>query len=175
MLFDHSNVVFVPVPVSCARLTVAKPSATQAKYLDYEIGASIHFNMQTFNRNMKPDHFSGFLLWPTATNYNYSVKNSNWRNGTGDVAWEFMQSCANTALSHGFYYSVHENWYMDVDNYKTHNPVTQAVYRRLVEEHLRELLSPKSKYKKPFLFWFDAGIVPGISPNVGPILRLFSE
>ena len=40
--------------VSCARLTVAKPSATQAKYLDYEIGASIHFNMQTFNRNMKP-------------------------------------------------------------------------------------------------------------------------
>ncbi|KAJ7369614.1 hypothetical protein OS493_037564 [Desmophyllum pertusum] len=117
------------------------------------------------------DHFSGFLLWPTATNYNYSVKNSNWRNGTGDVAWEFMQSCAKYGIEHGFYYSVHENWYMDVDNYTTHNPVTQAVYKRLVEEHMRELLSSKSKYKKPFLFWFDAGIVPGISPNVGPILR----
>ena len=40
---------------TCARhLSVVKPSATQAKYLDYEIGASIHFNMQTFSRTMKP-------------------------------------------------------------------------------------------------------------------------
>lgn len=30
----------------------ATPSATQAKWLDYEVGASIHFNMQTFTRNM---------------------------------------------------------------------------------------------------------------------------
>ena len=33
---------------------MAKPSVSQAKYLDYEIGASIHFNMQTFNGAMKP-------------------------------------------------------------------------------------------------------------------------
>jgi len=30
----------------------ALPSSTQAKWLDYEVGASIHFNMQTFARNM---------------------------------------------------------------------------------------------------------------------------
>ena len=35
-------------------VSVAKPSATQVKYLDYEIGASIHFNMQTFERSMGP-------------------------------------------------------------------------------------------------------------------------
>jgi len=187
-------------------VSVVKPSATQAKYLDYEIGASIHFNMQTFNRSMRTghvvspgafnptklstdewlkaassfgakyavltlDHFSGFLLWPTETNYNYSVKNSKWRNKTGDVAWEFMQSCEKYGIKHAFYYSVHENWYMDVNNYRAPTPEAQAMYNHVVEQHMRELLDPKSKYSNPFLFWFDAGIVPGVSPNVGPILR----
>ena len=40
-------------------ISVAKPSAAQAKFLDFEIGASIHFNMQTFSRTMKP----GELIW----------------------------------------------------------------------------------------------------------------
>lgn len=34
--------------------TVPKPTKTQAKWLDYEVGAIVHFNMQTFNRYMKP-------------------------------------------------------------------------------------------------------------------------
>lgn len=33
---------------------VPKPTKTQAKWLDYEVGAIVHFNMQTFNRYMKP-------------------------------------------------------------------------------------------------------------------------
>ena len=50
---------FIVMIISCFATTarcvvsVAKPSSTQAKYLDYEIGASIHFNMQTFNRSMR--------------------------------------------------------------------------------------------------------------------------
>ena len=40
-------------------ISVAKPSEAQAKYLDFEIGASIHFNMQTFSGTMKP----GKLIW----------------------------------------------------------------------------------------------------------------
>lgn len=117
------------------------------------------------------DHFSGFLLWPTETNYNYSVKNSQWKNKTGDVAWEFMQSCEKYGLKHAFYYSVHENWYMDIGNYKAPTPKAQAIYNELVEQQMRELFDPKSKYANPFLIWFDAGIIPGVSPNVGPILR----
>ena len=46
---------------SCATVSVAKPSALLAKYLDYEIGASIHFNMQTFNETMKPGKS---INWP---------------------------------------------------------------------------------------------------------------
>ena len=33
---------------------VPKPTKTQAKWLDYEVGAIVHFNMQTFDRYMKP-------------------------------------------------------------------------------------------------------------------------
>ena len=114
---------------------------------------------------------SGFLLWPTQTNYNFSVKNSKWMNKTGDVAWEFMQSCAKYNIEHAFYYSVHANWYMDVNNYRAPNATAQAIYNSLVVQQFYELFSPKSKYANPFLFWFDSGILPGVSPNIGPILR----
>ena len=68
------------------------------------------------------DHFSGFLLWPTQTDYYYSVKNTEWRNKTADVALEFVQSCKKFGIKHGFFYSVHENWYMDIDNFTAPNP-----------------------------------------------------
>ena len=35
-------------------LRVPKPTKTQAKWLDYEVGAIVHFNMQTFDRYMRP-------------------------------------------------------------------------------------------------------------------------
>ena len=40
---------------------VPKPTETQAKWLDYEVGAIVHFNMQTFNRYMKPG--KRVILW----------------------------------------------------------------------------------------------------------------
>lgn len=33
---------------------VPMPTKTQAKWLDYEVGAIVHFNMQTFDGYMKP-------------------------------------------------------------------------------------------------------------------------
>ncbi|XP_031569824.1 alpha-L-fucosidase 1-like [Actinia tenebrosa] len=38
---------------STSTFKIAKPSKTQARWLDFEVGASIHFNMQTFNKYMK--------------------------------------------------------------------------------------------------------------------------
>ena len=46
---------------SCSRFVksadafeVPKPTETQARWLDYEVGAIVHFNMQTFDRTMRP-------------------------------------------------------------------------------------------------------------------------
>lgn len=185
---------------------VPKPTKTQAKWLDYEVGAIVHFNMQTFNRYMKPghvvpvdtfnpeelstdqwleaaksfgakyilfsiDHFSGFLMWPTATDYKYSVKYTKWRDGKGNVLADFIKSCRKYGLEYGYFYSVHNNWYMGVDNYTTGVPATQEYYKKVVEEQMRELFNATSPYKDPFYIWFDAGIVPKVSPDIGPIIR----
>lgn len=117
------------------------------------------------------DHFSGFLMWPSETNYNYSVKYTKWREGKGNILSDFMMSSKKHGLDYGFFYSVHNNWYMGVDNYTTGNALTQERYKKVVEEQMRELFNAKSPYKDPFYIWFDAGIVPRVSPNVGPIIR----
>lgn len=117
------------------------------------------------------DHFSGFLMWPSETNYNYSVKYTKWRDGKGNILSDFMMSSKKYGLDYGFFYSVHNNWYMGVDNYTTGDASTQERYRKVVEEQMRELFNANSPYKDPFYIWFDAGIVPGVSPNVGPIIR----
>lgn len=44
---------------------VAKPSITQARWLDYEVGASIHFNMQTFDKSMKRGTLNNYSFIPS--------------------------------------------------------------------------------------------------------------
>ena len=117
------------------------------------------------------DHFSGFLMWPSETDYKYSVKYTKWRDGKGNILSDFMKSSKKHGLEYGFFYSVHNNWYMGVDNYSTWEPSTQERYKEVVEEQMRELFNANSSYKDPFYIWFDAGIVPGVSPDVGPIIR----
>ena len=64
MICSRLIALFLACFINCSHsaISVAKPSAAQAKYLDYEIGASIHFNMQTFNRSMKAGKDFGIIL-----------------------------------------------------------------------------------------------------------------
>ena len=64
MICSRLIALFLACFINCSHsaVSVAKPSAAQAKYLDYEIGASIHFNMQTFNRSMKAGKDFGIIL-----------------------------------------------------------------------------------------------------------------
>ena len=64
MIYSRLIALFLACFINCSHsaVSVAKPSAAQAKYLDYEIGASIHFNMQTFNRSMKAGKDFGIIL-----------------------------------------------------------------------------------------------------------------
>ena len=55
------------------------------------------------------DHFSGFLMWPSKTDYKYSVKYTKWREGKGDVLLDFIKSSKKYGLEHGVFYSVHNN------------------------------------------------------------------
>ena len=115
-------------------------------------------------------HFSGFLLWPSKT-YNYTVGSTNWREGKADIAAEFVASCKKHGLEYGFFLSVHNNWFMGVDNYLAVPPFKQSQFNRVAEAQMKELFGRGSPYGNPFYIWLDAGIKQGISPDIGPILR----
>lgn len=115
-------------------------------------------------------HFSGFLLWPSKT-YNYTVASTTWRQGKADIAAEFIASCKKYSLEYGFFYSVHNNWFMGVNDYAATPPFKQANFDRVAKDQMRELFGERSPYSNPFYIWFDAGVKPGESPDIGPIIR----
>ena len=49
-------------------------------------------------------HHDGFANWPTAYG-DYSVKNTPWKDGKGDVVREFTDACREVGMKVGLYYS----------------------------------------------------------------------
>lgn len=52
-------------------------------------------------------HADGFCNWPTA-HTNYSVRNSPWKNGKGDVVKEFTDACKAAGIKAGIYLGPHD-------------------------------------------------------------------
>lgn len=104
-------------------------------------------------------HCSGFSLWPTKT-HSYSVKNTPWRNGQGDIVKDFIASCKKFGVKPGIYASTTANGYLKVDNpgkVISGNPDEQKKYNEIVKMQLTELWS---NYGKLFEVWFDGGVLP---------------
>jgi alpha-L-fucosidase len=104
-------------------------------------------------------HCSGFSLWPTKA-HPYSVKNTPWRNGQGDILKDFMASCKKFGLKPGIYASTTANGYLKVDNpgkVVSHNAEEQKKYNEIVKLQLTELWS---QYGELFEVWFDGGVLP---------------
>lgn len=96
-------------------------------------------------------HHDGFCLWPSKFT-DYSVKNSSWKNGNGDVVREFVNACNEFGLKVGIYLSPwdrHEKSYGDSPR-----------YNKYFTNLLTELLS---NYGKISEVWFDGAC--GEGPN----------
>ena len=77
-------------------------------------------------------HHDGFCLWQTSTT-EYSVKNSPWRDGKGDVVREFSDACREYGIGFGFYLSP---WDRNAECYGD-----SPAYNAFFIEQLTELLT----------------------------------
>jgi alpha-L-fucosidase len=117
-------------------------------------------------------HCSGFSLWPTEA-HDYSVRSSPWREGKGDLVYDFIQSCKKFGLEPGLYCSTSVNAYLNVDNPgvpRSGDPKDQTRYNRIVEMQLTELWS---NYGELSYIWFDGGVLAPEKggPDITPILK----
>ena len=75
-------------------------------------------------------HGTGFCLWPSAYT-DYSVKNSPWKNGQGDVVKEFTDAIHAAGMKVGVYLSPRDQ----------HYPSTSATYETYFRNLITELLT----------------------------------
>lgn len=87
-------------------------------------------------------HHDGFCLWPSETTA-YSVKNSKWREGKGDVLLELSRACREYGLKFGVYLSPWD---------RNHPLYGTPAYNRVYKEQWREVLTA---YGDVFEAWLD--------------------
>jgi alpha-L-fucosidase len=102
-------------------------------------------------------HAGGFCLWQTATT-DYSIKNTAWRGGRGDVLADLAASCARRDLRLGVYLSPRDDAQGAANAGRCATPERQAAYDLLYRQQLTELLT---RYGPIVELWLDgSSVVP---------------
>jgi alpha-L-fucosidase len=105
-------------------------------------------------------HHNGYCLWPTSTT-DYSVKQSPWKNGQGDVVGEFVDACRKYGMKVGLYISGGDTHFGCTS---TPDPMGKRklvgdrnAYFPVFLEQIRELLT---RYGEISYIWFDGAYDP---------------
>ena len=101
-------------------------------------------------------HVGGFCLWQTEST-EYSIKNSPYKNGQGDILAELAESCRKRDMKLGVYIypgSLYHGAAVSAGG-KTADPAKQKEYNRIYRQQLTEVLS---RYGDMFEVWFDGSV-----------------
>lgn len=104
---------------------------------------------------MVAKHVGGFCLWQTHSS-DYSVRNTPWKEGRGDVMADLAEACAARGLKLGVYLSPRDDHFGAGLAGRCATPEKQAAYNRAARTQLTELLT---RYGPMVEVWFDGGSV----------------
>jgi alpha-L-fucosidase len=102
-------------------------------------------------------HQGGFCMWQTQTT-KYSIANTPWKNGHGDVLADLSASCKKRGLRLGVYLSPRDDYFGAGIGGVCKDPSRQATYNAMYREQLTEVLT---RYVQMVEVWFDgSSVVP---------------
>ncbi|MCL5019151.1 MAG: alpha-L-fucosidase [Patescibacteria group bacterium] len=111
-------------------------------------------------------HVGGFCWWQTSTT-DYSVKNTPWRGGKGDVMSDLSESCRRRGIKLGVYLSPADRKHGAEVGGKCNSIEEQDTYNEIYRQQLAELLGG---YGEIFEVWFDGSNII----EVGDILTRYA-
>ncbi len=111
-------------------------------------------------------HVGGFCIWQTETT-GYSVRNTPWRGGKGDMVRDLSESCRRRGLRLGVYLSPRDDCLGAGTGGVCATPGRQEAYTRIYRQQLTELLT---RYGEMCEVWFDGSNVV----DVGDILARYA-
>lgn len=100
-------------------------------------------------------HHGGFCLWQTDTT-EYSIKNTSYKNGKGDIVAELAESCRKKGMKLGIYISPADSSQKTGGGGRSNEAEVQEKYSRIYRQQWIELLS---RYGEMMEVWFDGGNV----------------
>ena len=102
-------------------------------------------------------HQGGFCMWQTKTT-KYSIGNTPWKGGHGDVLGDLSVSCKKRGLRLGVYLSPRDDYFGAGVGGVCKDPSRQAAYDAMYREQLTEVLT---RYGQMVEVWFDgSSVVP---------------
>jgi alpha-L-fucosidase len=111
-------------------------------------------------------HVGGFCMWQTDTT-DYSIKNTPWRDGKGDVLADLSASCKERGMKLGVYLSPRDDHLGANTGGRCETEEAQERYNRIYRQQLTEVLS---RYGEMFEVWFDGSNII----EVGDILEKYA-
>ncbi|HEO72023.1 MAG TPA: alpha-L-fucosidase [Candidatus Hydrogenedentes bacterium] len=111
-------------------------------------------------------HVGGFCMWQTDTS-DYSIANTPWRAGAGDVLESLSESCRKAGMKLGVYLSPRDDTFGAKTGGRCDTPEAQKRYDTVYRQQLTEVLS---RYGAMCEVWFDGSNVI----EVGDILEKYA-